>query len=235
MTQENKKRILFVSLFAILALIALQIPLNKLVGSSSKFTAFDAFGPIAGGFLGSLPGILAVLLAEIANFFIRGAKVIDAGTIVRFFPMLFAAWYFGSKDKKVGLIVGIVVPLLTILSFNLNPVGRSVWYFSLYWLIPVACYFFKDKFLLARALGATFTAHAVGGAAWIWIFNLPKAMWVSLIPVVAMERLIFTLGIAISYVAVNNILAVLDDRKIVNVKTLVNPTLIWNKLLIQKS
>lgn len=234
MTQENKRRVLFVSLFAGFALIALQIPLSQLVGSGSKFTAFDAFGPIAGGFLGSLPGVIAVLLAEIANFIIHGAQITDAGTIIRFFPMLFAAWYFASKNNSSGRIVGIVVPVLAILSFNLNPVGRSVWYFSLYWLIPVACYFFKDKFLPARALGASLTAHAVGGAAWIWMFTLPKTVWVALIPVVAMERLLFTVGMVISYVAINNILAVLDDRKIIEAKTLINPKLIWNKLLIQK-
>jgi len=142
--------------------------------------------------------------------------------------MLFAAWYFGSKNKFVGL----AVPLLAILAFNLNPVGRSAWYFSLYWLIPVACYFIKERFLFARALGATFTAHAVGGAAWVWAFSLPKAVWVGLIPVVAMERAMFAVGIMVTYVAINNILAVLDNKQVIYAKTLINPKFVWKRLLM---
>jgi hypothetical protein len=72
----------------------------------------------------------------------------------------------------------------------------------------------RDRFLLARALGATFSAHAVGGAAWIWTFSLPAAVWNSLIPVVVAERLLFALGIAASYVLVNNLLYVLEQKRV---------------------
>lgn len=226
MTQDNKKKILFTVIFAGLALIALQVPLSQLVGSKAKFTLFDSFGPIAAGFLGTLPGIVAVFLAQLANFFIHGAKVLDAGTIIRFFPMLFAAWYF-AKPRQIN----IVIPILAIVAFNLHPIGRSAWYFSLYWLIPIACEFLRERFLLARALGATFTAHAVGGALWVWTFGLSKAIWISLIPVVAMERALFAVGICITYLAMNNILAVLDDRKVVNAGNLVNQKFVWKKLI----
>ncbi len=221
-----RKKLLFIVLFGVLALIALNIPLVQLAGSKAKFTAFDAFGPLAGAFLGSIPGVIAVLLAEIVNFVIHGAKVLDAGTIIRFFPMLFAAWYF-AKARKTNLII----PVLAIIAFNLHPIGRSAWYFSLFWLIPIVMEFFREKSLLARALGATFTAHAVGGALWVWTFGLSKAIWTSLIPVVAMERGIFALGICASYLAMNNILAVLDNKKIINAKSLINENFVWGKLI----
>jgi len=66
-----------------------------------------------------------------------------------------------------------------------------------------------------RSLGATFTAHAVGGAIWIWVFNLPAAVWISLIPVVIMERGIFALGISASYILMNNVLAYLSSKKLI--------------------
>lgn len=226
MFKVNKKKILFVVIFGLLALMALQIPLNNLIGSKAKFTLFDSFGPIATSFIGTVPGIIAVFLAQLTNFLLHGAQIVDAGTIIRFFPMLFATWYF-AKPRKIN----IVIPILAIIAFNLHPIGRSAWYFSLFWLIPIASEFLRDRSLVARALGATFTAHAVGGAAWVWAFGLSKTIWTSLIPIVAMERGLFAIGICITYVATNNILAVLDNKKIVSVKNYINPKFVWNKLI----
>ena len=197
----TKHNLYFITIFTILGFLALQVPVTQLVGSKAKFTLFDAFGPIAGSFIGTIPGVIAVFLMQLFNFLVHGANVFDAGTIIRFFPSLFAVAYFSRKSK-----LGIIVPLLAITAFVVNPIGRSVWYFSLYWLIPIACHALRDRFLIARALGATFTAHAVGGALWIWAFALPKAVWVSLIPVVAMERSLFTVGIMVAYVVCTNLL-----------------------------
>jgi hypothetical protein len=222
----NKKIIWFIIVFAVLGLLAMQVPVAAVAGSKVKFTLFDSFGPIASGFLGTLPGVIAVTLMQLANFFIHGAKVLDAGTIIRFFPMLLAAAYFGKKGWWNW-----VVPAVAIIIFNLNPIGRSVWYYSLYWLIPIVTYFLRDRFLLARALGATFTAHAVGGAAWIWAFHLPRTVWIALIPVVARERVIFTFGIALMYLLINNLLALLSAKQIVKAGGLVNEKFVWKKMI----
>ncbi len=192
----RKRQILLVLGFAALGLIALQLPVTHLVGSRAQFTVFDAFAPAIGGFLGGVPGLIAVALAEFTNFFAHGAKALDAGTIIRFFPILMATFYFAKKTQW-----SIAVPLLAIFLFNLNPVGRSVWYFSLFWLIPVVMYYFQDRWVVARALGATFAAHAVGGALWIWFFNMPREVWIGLIPVVVIERLLFAAGISVTYLA----------------------------------
>jgi len=66
-----------------------------------------------------------------------------------------------------------------------------------------------------RSLGATFTAHAIGGALWIWTVPMTKAMYVTLLPITFYERLFFAAGIALSYVALNVVLdKVLDVFKI---------------------
>lgn len=207
----TKRNILFIVIFTILGFIALQIPIAQLEGSKAKFMVYDAFAPVAGAFIGSLPGVVAVFLMQFVNFLAHGAVIEDVGTIIRFLPMLFAVLYFARKDK-----FNLIIPMLAIIAFVIHPIGRTVWYFALFWTIPIIAYFLRDKFLMARALGATFTAHAVGGALWIWFFALPASVWISLIPVVALERSFFALGICVSFILVNNLLAFLEKKHILN-------------------
>ena len=201
-----KKTVIFIIIFAALGLLLMQFSLTQLVGSQVKFTLFDFFGPVAAGFIGTIPGLIAVAAMQIGNFLLHGAVVVDAGTIIRLFPMLFAAWYFSRQNKPV-----LIVPILAIIAWNLHPIGREVWYYSMFWLIPIVMHPFY-KFLPARALGATFTAHAVGGAAWIWVFNLPAPVWNSLIPIVAIERALFALGICATYLVLNNLMYLLENK-----------------------
>ncbi|HBV01311.1 MAG TPA: hypothetical protein DEF00_02885 [Candidatus Taylorbacteria bacterium] len=207
----TKKNVLFISIFVILGFIALQIPVAQLAGSKVKFTIYDAFAPVAGSFIGSIPGAIAVFLMQFFNFLVHGAQIEDAGTVIRFFPMLFAVLYFSKKG-----MVNLIIPALAIVAFIAHPIGRTVWYFPLFWLIPIIAHFFRDRFLLARALGATFTAHAVGGALWIWVFALPAPVWNSLIMVVIAERLLFALGICGSFILVNNLLGFLEKKRFLN-------------------
>lgn len=225
MRYPSKKNLLFLALFAVAGFIALQIPLTQLVGSKVKFTLFDLLGPTAGGFIGVGAGMLAALVVQLGNWLSHGGQIIDAGTIIRFFPMLAAVAYFAGKNKFNWL-----VPALAIIAFVSHPVGRQVWYFAGYWLIPIALYFVREKSLLARALGATFSAHAVGGALWIYFFPMTPAIWQGLIPIVAIERSIFALGIAGSYLVLNNALDWLTRKNILAASRLVNEKYLWRKI-----
>lgn len=213
---KMKTKIIFLILFAILGLIFLQIPINFLAGSKVKFTLFDLFAPVSGAFVGTGLGLFAVLGAQIANILTHGS-VVDKGVIIRLFPTLFAVWFFAKKDSRQLLI-----PAIAIISFNLNPVGRSVWFYSLFWLVPYIVWPLRERFLIARSLGATMTAHAVGGAVWVWVFNLPASVWISLIPVVIVERFIFALGISAHYILFNNIGAYLTEKKLIPSGFIVN-------------
>lgn len=205
----TKKNVLFVTFFTFFGFIALQIPVVQLEGSKAKFTAYDAFAPVASAFIGSVPGVSAVFFMQLFNFFIHGAHIQDPGTIIRFFPMLFAVLYFGKKGK-----FNIIIPAIAIGAFIAHPIGRTVWYFALFWTIPIFSYFLREKFLFVRALGATFSAHAVGGALWIWAFALPAPIWNSLIPVVAIERFVFAIGICASFIITNNLLFLLENTHV---------------------
>ncbi|KKR16766.1 MAG: hypothetical protein UT77_C0002G0105 [Candidatus Daviesbacteria bacterium GW2011_GWC2_40_12] len=209
-----RKQLLFLALFSIVGFITLQIPFNKVMGSNVSFTLFDFFGPIAGGFLGPVLGIVSVLGVELFNLFVKQTPL-TTGSIIRLFPILFAVLYFALIHKKAAQGKWLlIVPLFCIAAFIAHPIGRQVPYYALmFWLIPVIAYFKKDN-LFVKSLGSTFTAHSVGGAAWIWAFNLPASVWNNLIPVVIAERILFAAGIAASYILVKYTLTFLISKKI---------------------
>ena len=210
MTRLNKRLVFFV-LFTILGFLSLQIPFNKLAGSNVSFTLFDFFAPVAGAFLGPVYGIVSVFAVLVINNLIKDVSW-TTGTIIRLFPTLFAVLYFAVIAKKGSGRWILAVPILAIAAFLAHPIGRQVPYYALmFWLIPLIAYKFKSN-LWMKSLGATFTAHSVGGAAWIWAFNLPVSVWNSLIPVVISERLLFATGIAVTFIIMKHTLTFLISK-----------------------
>jgi len=213
------KRLIFIALFAVFAFITQRINFSALVGAENQFfTVFQFFGPIAGAFLGPVVGVIAVFLAEVTDFFVVG-KELTLINVARLAPMLFATYFFATMNSSQRTkVFKIFVPLAAIALFILHPVGREAWFFSLYWTIPIIAVLLPKKYsnsVIARSLGATFTAHAVGGALWAWTVPMTAGQWIGLIPVVAYERLLFAAGIGISYVAFNVLFdKVLDKLKI---------------------
>lgn len=191
--------------------ISLQIPFNKLAGSNVSFTLFDFFGPIAGAFLGPIFGIGSVLAVEVVNMLVKQSPW-NAGAIIRLFPTLFAVYYFATIKKSPNNWV-LAVPALAIIVFLAHPIGRQVPYYTLFWIIPLIAYSFRNNIYM-RSLGATFTAHAVGGAAWIWTFGLSAKVWNGLIPVVISERLLFAAGIAASFILTKKVLTLLASKHV---------------------
>lgn len=201
----NIKKIIFTAIFTLVGLAALQIPFTNIVGSNSHFTLFDFFAPIAGGFLAGA-GVVSVFIMQFLNWLIQGAHF-ETAAFIRLFPVLFAVWYFSSSAKSRWIIL---LPALAIVMFIVHPIGRQAFLYSFYWLIPIILFFFKEKSLLAKSLGATFMAHAAGSVAWLYAFNLPKEVWLGLIPQVALERGLFALGIATTYIVFVNLLDVIE-------------------------
>lgn len=209
---NKKNKLLFLTIFTIISFVTLQMPFNKLAGSNVSFTLFDFFAPIAGAFLGPFYGVGSVLGVEVINNLIKQTPW-TTGSIIRLFPTLFAVYYFAVISKKGSERGILAVPIISILVFLAHPIGRQVPYYTLFWMIPLIAYRFRNN-LFMKSLGATFTAHSVGGAAWIWAFNLKAAVWNSLIPVVISERLLFAVGISVSYILVKRALEFLAAKKI---------------------
>lgn len=197
-----KKKSLLLTAFILIGFLAMQIPFSKMLGVTNlKFSLFDFYGPIVGAFVGSLPGVVLVFAMQVVNWAVNGFHL-DLATVIRFFPILAATLYFAKNSKWV-----LAIPALSIIAFLAHPEGRAAWPFTLYWIIPFAAYFFREKFLFARALGATFTQHALGGALWIWGLNMKAALWMSLFPIVWKERVLMAIGISLTYIAVTYLLS----------------------------
>ena len=207
----TKKGILFLIIFSVLVFIGDRINFSKLIGAENQFfTLFQFFGPVAGAFLGPIVGVLSVLIAEIASKIVNHAAF-NLVTILRLLPMIFAAWYFGTKKDKISFFI----PIAAIIIFIAHPVGRQVWYFSLFWTIPIIIKLLPKKYsekIFLKSLGATFTAHAVGGAIWNYVVPMTPGAWIALIPVVIYERLLFASGISVSFVLFNTLLDKLDAK-----------------------
>src|SRR3989338_1547490 len=201
----TRKGFLFLIVFSVLVFVGDRINFSKLIGAENQFfTLFQFFGPVAGAFLGPVVGVLSVLIAETSSYLML-SKAFTLINVLRLLPMLFAAWYFGTKKDKISFFV----PVAAIILFVAHPVGRQAWFFSLFWTIPIIIKLLPKKYgdkLFLRSLGATFTAHAVGGAMWNYLVPMTPAAWVALIPIVIYERLLFASGIALSFIILNTIL-----------------------------
>jgi hypothetical protein len=204
-----RKKLFFILIYTVLGFGALQIPFRNVVGSKVNFTLFDWFAPISGAFLGTGLGIISVLAMQVVNLLFHGVSSIDKASIIRLVPTLFGVWFFARKDRYL-----LLVPALAMIAFNLHPMGRAAWPYSMFWLIPFLVWPFRERFLIAKSLGTTFTIHSVGSVTWLWTFNLPASVWISLIPVVILERSIFTLGMSTAYLLANNVLGFLAAKKL---------------------
>lgn len=207
-----QKKLFFLALFTILGFLSLQIPFNNLAGSNISFTLFDFFAPIAGAFLGPVFGIISVFSVMVTNNLIKDTPWTQAA-VIRLFPTLFAVLYFSVIQKKGSGKWILAIPMLAVLAFLMHPNGVQVPYYTLFWFIPLIAYKFRHN-LYMKSLGATFIAHSIGGAAWIWAFNLKPAVWQGLIPVVISERLLFATGISLSFILVKHTLEFLVAKKL---------------------
>ncbi len=218
----DKRKILFSIMFTVLGLLAFQVSVSQIIGSTQKFTLFELLGPIGGMFLGPILGALSAFVVRALDI-IFTHQSLDLLTIIRFLPAICAAVYFGLKNKYTAIVFPICIAL-----FLINPIGRQAWMYSAIWLIPFVATFFKKKLIL-NSLGATFTAHAVGSVIFLYTFGLTPAIWIGLIPVVFIERGFFTAGIWASCLAFNFILDKLTSFKFASaLKPFVKQELLFN-------
>lgn len=207
----TRKHVVFLLLFLTLAFISMNINFSKIVGEENQyFTVFQFFAPMAGAFIGTPLGAIVLFLAQVINALFKG-NIPTWLALVRMMPIIIAAYYFARLTKKTTMskALMIIIPILAMVIFMTHPIARGAWYYSLYWLIPIGGVLLPTKIpgiLFIRSIGATFTAHAVGSIIWLYTVPMTAAQWSGLVPVVAIERLIFALGIMASYIVMNTVL-----------------------------
>lgn len=203
----KNKKVIPALLFIALGFLAMQVPFSQIVGAEGlKFSLFDFYGPIAGAFMGSIWGLVVVFFMQLFNWVMHGFAM-DIGTAIRFSTMFVAVLYFAKQNKWI-----LLVPVVSMITFWAHPEGRVAWVYALYWMIPLVAYVFYRKFLIARALGATFAAHSIGSALYIWAFNLPAEVWLGLLPITWKERGLMAIGICLTYMLFNYAFSLAKSR-----------------------
>ena len=103
-----------------------------------------------------------------------------------------------------GVFLNIIVPLGCLMVFVLHPsVGYGFW-FGFYWLIPVLLHVMQltkiiNRSIFITAIKSTLVAHAVGSVMWCYFVPMTPERWLALIPIVAVERLVFASGMVIAH------------------------------------
>jgi len=211
-------KLFFAILFSCLFVILTQLNMIPLFGMEMNFSAGIFFGPVIARLIGIPFGIGSILLAQLIGSYLGYYEYSSILSLVGFFPILFGGIYFSrmfKSDKRI-----LVIPLACMILFNLHPIGREVWYYSLFWLIPIIITKFKDKFdkILKRdffktffyALGTVFTDHAVGSVIYLWALNIPAQFWIMALPISPIERLFMAGGVTVTYTLMKKPLEVMQ-------------------------
>ncbi|MCL4229432.1 hypothetical protein KJZ61_01935 [Candidatus Dependentiae bacterium] len=179
---------------------------NLLTGPFALFfSATHSFMPLTGAFGGLMTTAAVIGMSTIAKV-IFGVSY--APCLITYHIPSFIASAYWAYDHW---LVRVMVPVLCMILFIVHPVGFSASPYTLYWIIPIVIYFFNMRTIFASSLGSTMVAHAVGSVIWLYTVPMTAEQWYSLIPVVALERLLFALGMTAAYYALSGLWVVQDN------------------------
>jgi len=210
-------KVLFSVLFAALFMVLTKIKFWPIFGTESSFSFGAIFGPVIPKFLNVYWGASVIMLTRIVGFATGYYKMPDISNPAKFLnswltflPIIAAGTYFAKMfkgDKRL-----IIIPALSILLFLLHPTGREVWYYSLFWTIPLLIALLKPRIdsvlknhlaqVYVYSLGSSFTDHAIGSITYLYLFSIPTEDWIRAIPFTPVERAIFAAGITFFYFAI---------------------------------
>jgi len=185
------------------ALLLLSIFKVSFVWGSKAFflSGFCMLAPL----LGAIFGLGSIGLALVFTKFLRIIFLGSFSCLTFGLPTFFAAWSLRLDSASNSynfqkFLVNFLIPISCFLLFIFHPNVQFGWWYGLYWFIPVALYIFKmEKNTFVTFLKSTFIAHAVGSTIWCYLIPMTPERWVSLIPIVAVERFVFALGMFVVF------------------------------------
>lgn len=196
----NKKFAFLISFFVFC--LARLVPFSYMIGSLG---AFFSASTIAATLLGTYGSLWSLVL-----FFLLNKKLTSVQFLFNRIPLLFAGLSYRSSNS----IVSVVAPLLCVVLFVIHPVGFYAWSYSMYWLVPVILFFNKSETIFSRALSSVLIAHAVGSVVWLYTHDMTPEFWLSLIPVVAVERIVMALSVTMIDLAIQKIKATFFKKNV---------------------
>ena len=192
------------------------VKVSFLLGSQMVwFSGVNSVLPLAGAFGGLFGASLVFLMRQLIHLLFF--KTLSLSFLALCIPGFFASLYWSTNNAFIRLLL----PLACMGLFVAHPVGAQAFFYSLYWLIPVALYFVPQRSLFLTALGSTFVAHAVGSVIWCYTVPMTAGMWAALMPIVALERTLFALGMVVAHHAIAFVFGMIDAAQHVGKKQVV--------------
>jgi hypothetical protein len=199
--------------FAGLMSLSSLVKFSWIIGSQMAFfSGINIVAPLSGAFGGIFGSTASFLLRIITYACLFGTLSVKTFTLG--IPSFFASLYWASNHW----LVRAGIPLLCMTLFWLHPVGFAAGAYALYWIIPVMVHFLSRKYLLLEALGSTFVAHAVGSVIWLYATPMTANVWRALIPVVAVERLLFAAGMVVVHYGISLTMHYFHSRHAAGIK-----------------
>ena len=194
-------------IFSFLFLVLTKIKFAPILGTKMKFSLGVFFGPTLAKIFGISYGTGIIIFAQLIGLLFGVYKIKATKDFFTFFPIIFAGIYFAKIFKGEKKLV--FIPLICILLFILHPIGSKVWFYSLFWLIPIFITVFKENLdrilripvfkIYGYSLGSAFVDHGVGSVIYLYLLRIPANFWIEAIPHTILERLLIAGGISFFY------------------------------------
>jgi hypothetical protein len=182
------------------------VKMSFLVGSQMIwFSGINSILPLSGAFGGIAGAGLLFLVRQLVHLFCF--KTVSLSFLAFCIPGFCASLYWASNH----FLIRMVLPIVCMALFIAHPIGGQAFFYSFYWLIPVVLYFIPHRSLFLTALGSTFIAHAVGSVIWCYTVPMTAGMWMGLLPIVALERILFALGMVVAHRVISFIFRMIDE------------------------
>ncbi len=200
----------FMVVFSALFILTTKVKLTPIFGTNTHFSLAAFFGPTLAKILGISFGTGSIILAHIVGFLLGFYSLKKWVDVFIFLPVMLGGIYFSKMFK--GDVKYVAIPLAAMVLFWLHPVGRNVWFYALFWLIPIVL--LKGKARIEKilkhelpltyvyALAGTFVDHAIGSVIYLYALNIPEKFWLMAIPFTVIERLIMAGGITLTYFSI---------------------------------
>jgi len=230
-------KIFFSVLFSALFIVLTKVKLTPIFGTETKFSASVMFGPVLSGLLGIKLGTLTIIASHVVGVIIGLYKIKSIMNLFVFTPILVGGIYFARMFR--GDIRLVLIPTICIVLFLLHPIGREVWFYSLFWFIPIVITKFKsiiDRILkhhiaqvYSYSFGTAFVDHSVGSIIYLYFMNIPAQFWIAAIPFTFVERAVIAAGITFSYLFVKTSIKIMQDVAVAVALTAIQREKEWER------
>jgi hypothetical protein len=184
---------------------------TMLGGTKASFSLANIAWPIVGAFLPFSFGASA--LGLLVGLKAIGFSGIPLMSVTFGLPTLASMAIWNNMYRATDLALRTIVPLSCLIAFVAHPVGAAASAYTMYWLIPVLFALAGHHGFVTRALSATFVAHAIGSVMYLYTVQTTSDLWLSLIPVVAIERLSFALITAGMYFGIRELITLIEQAR----------------------